>query len=216
MLLKFYFDYISPNAYLAWRQIPRLVARRNVEIEPIPVLFSALLDAHGQRGPAEIPAKMHWMVRDILWKAKRLGVALNPPVSHPFNPLLALRVSFLTMSADKRSALITAIFEAVWVQRVDVSDPSALTKALDGAGFEGGNLVAQASSPDVKNLLRERTSSAVEAGVFGVPSMLAGKQLFWGFDDFAHLEAFLDGRAPREDIQAWSNLTPSAWRENAS
>jgi len=88
--VRFYFDFVSPNAYLAWTQLPALAAQYGTAIEPVPVLFAGLLEAHGQLGPAEMPAKTRWMVRNNLRKAARLGVALNPPAFHPFNPLLAL------------------------------------------------------------------------------------------------------------------------------
>ena len=52
--VTFYFDYISPYAYLAWTQIHRLAERNGRGVDPVPVLFAALLDANGQKGPAEI------------------------------------------------------------------------------------------------------------------------------------------------------------------
>ena len=52
--LRFYFDYLSSNAYLAWTQLPKLASRFGVAVEPIPVLFAGLLEAHGQLGPAEV------------------------------------------------------------------------------------------------------------------------------------------------------------------
>ena len=57
MTLRFYFDYISSNAYLAWKDLPRLVGRYGLTVEPVPVLFAGLLNAHGTVGPAETPAK---------------------------------------------------------------------------------------------------------------------------------------------------------------
>ncbi len=55
--LTFYFDYISPYAYLAWTQIHRLAERHRRDVDPVPVLLAALLDANGQKGPAEIVRK---------------------------------------------------------------------------------------------------------------------------------------------------------------
>lgn len=72
--LRFYFDYVSPNAYLAWTQLPRLIATHDVEIEPIPVLFAALLDTCGQKGPAEIP---------FAKKTSRPGQAYVPVLGAP-------------------------------------------------------------------------------------------------------------------------------------
>lgn len=213
--LKFYFDYVSPNAYLAWMQLPKLIAGRGIEVEPVPVLFAALLDAHGQRGPAEIPAKMRWMVENILRKARALRVPLNPPASHPFNPLLALRVSSLATSPEEKTTLITAIFEGVWVRRMDISNPNVLHKLLNEAGLDDDKLLKEAGSAKTKHLLRQQTTKAIEAGVFGVPTIITAGKLFWGFDDFLYLEAFLDGKLPPDDaVKTWSEVAPSAQRKN--
>ncbi len=81
--IRFYYDYISSNAYLAWLELPKLAARHAAVIEPVPVLFAALLEAHGQLGPAEVHVKALWMLKNNLRKAALLGVPLNPPVHHP-------------------------------------------------------------------------------------------------------------------------------------
>lgn len=81
----FYFDFISHNAYLAWAKLGAIAARHDVEFEPVPVVSGALLEAHGQLGPAEVPPKAAWMIRDVVRKAAQDGTALAPPHSHPFN-----------------------------------------------------------------------------------------------------------------------------------
>ena len=50
----FYFDFISHNAYLAWERLGEISKRHDVEFELAPVVFGALLKAHGQLGPAEV------------------------------------------------------------------------------------------------------------------------------------------------------------------
>ena len=72
--VRFYFDYISPNAYVAWTQLPALVRRHGAAIEPIPVLFAGLLEAAGRLGPAEIPLQMRWMWKNVCRKAALLGI----------------------------------------------------------------------------------------------------------------------------------------------
>ena len=112
--LTFYFDLGSPYAYLAWTQIHAIAARRHATVEPTPVLFAGLLNAHGQKGPAEIPPKRIYVFKDTLRRARRLGIPLSPPPSHPFNPLLALRASSLELPEDRRRALVDALFRATW------------------------------------------------------------------------------------------------------
>lgn len=213
--IRFFLDYLSSNAYLAWTQLPAMAARFGREVEPVPVLFAALLEAHGQVGPAEVPPKIRWMSRNNLRKAALLGVPLFPPAFHPFNPLLALRVSSLPMPNAERAALVSALFRGVWAERRHVSDPEVVAEIARGVGLDGAALVAAAQEPAAKESLRERTASAIAEGVFGVPTAIVDGELFFGFDDFPHLERFLAGSDPLDPAAAreWSRpQSPSAMR----
>jgi 2-hydroxychromene-2-carboxylate isomerase len=215
--LRFFFDYVSPNAWVAWTQLPALAERHGVVIEPIPVLFAGLLEAHGGVGPAETPAKMRWMVANNLRKAARLGVPLHPPAYHPFNPLLALRVSSLPLEPGEQRQLIDAVFRAVWVDGRHVSEPATMVALLDEVGLDGPMLVSAAQQPDAKERVRRQTDDAIGRGVFGVPTMLVDGELFWGYDDFPQLERFLagEGTLSAEVLAAWAALRPSAVRERS-
>ena len=205
-IIRFYFDYESPNAYLAWTQLPELADRYGRTIDAVPVLYAGLLEAHGQLGPGEMPAKGLWMSKNLARNAALLGVPLNPPAFLPFNPLLALRMSVLPLQAMERRALIDALFRAVWVRGLHVSDSAVAEQVANELGLAGAALVAQAQSPDVKSRLRRQTDDAISRGVFGVPSMEVGDELFWGYDDFPYLELFLAGKDPLDptDWQKWS------------
>ena len=89
--IHFYFDFISPYAYFAWRKLPALAEKYNREIEAHPIVFGKLLDKWGQLGPAEIPPKRSWLNQYCLRYAALNGFEYNPPKIHPFNPLAALR-----------------------------------------------------------------------------------------------------------------------------
>ncbi len=215
-VIRFSFDYISNNAYLAWTQLPALAAKYGYAIEPIPVLFAGLLGAHGTLGPAEIPAKSRWMVKNTARKAIRLGLPLGAPAFHPFNPLLALRVSSLPLEPTARDALVDALFKAVWARGLHVSEPAIVVQVASEIGLDGAALVADATRPETKERLRRQTDDAIARGVFGVPTMEVGDELFWGYDDFPQLEMVLAG----EDPLAGSWLTgqfptarPSAMRK---
>lgn len=214
--LRFYFDYISPNAYLAWTQLPAIAKRHGVTIEPVPVLFARLLEAHGRLGPAEIPVQMQWMWKNVLRKASQLGVPFHPPVFHPFNPLLALRASSLPLPAEDRVRLIDALFSAVWARGLHVSDARVVARVADEAGLSGAAIVTAAEDAEIKALLRTRTMEAIGRKVFGVPTMEVGDELFWGYDDFPYLDLYLAGKDPADpaEWERWSDpLQPSAVRE---
>jgi len=194
--IRFYFDYISTNAYLVWKVLPALASKYAHAIESVPVLFAGLLNAHGQMGPAEVPAKAYWMWKNNVRKAALLGVPLREPAFHPFNPLLSLRVSSLDVSDTDRAKIVDALFDAVWVEQLHVSDREAVAALLDRAGLTGRVLVEQAERGDVKDRLRRQTDDAISKGVFGVPTMIVGTELFWGYDDIPHLERYLAGADP--------------------
>ena len=208
--IQFYFDYESPNAYLAWTQLPALARRHEFDVEPVPILYAALLDANGQLGPGEQPTKGRWMWKNLLRKSALLGVRLNKPAFLPFNPLLALRVSILPLEAHRREALIDALFEAVWVRGLHVSEAAVVEGVAGGIGLPGAELVASAQSVEIKARLRAQTDEAIARGVFGVPSMIVGDELFWGYDDFPYLERVLAGNDPLdpEALRHWDAPPP--------
>jgi 2-hydroxychromene-2-carboxylate isomerase len=194
--IRIYLDYISPNAYLAWHQLPALAAKYGFEIDARPVLYAALLDASGTLGPGETPAKGRWMMKNVQRKAILLDIPMQSPVYFPFNPVLALRMSLLPLDKPMRHTLIDALFAAVWCRSLHVSEPEVAQRVADEIGLPGADLVAQASQPRIKSLLRNETDDAIARGVFGVPTMIVGDELFWGYDDFPYLEMFLAGRDP--------------------
>ena len=148
----------------------------------------------------------------MLRKAALLGVPLDPPAFLPFNPLLALRVSMLPLERDRRGALIDALFKAVWVRGLHVSDATVVERVANEIGLPGTALVAQAHTREIKRQLRTQTDKAIAQGVFGVPSMTVGDELFWGYDDFPYLELFLAGKDPldAEVWQRWSRPVPAS------
>jgi 2-hydroxychromene-2-carboxylate isomerase len=212
--LSFYFDYISHNAYLAWTQMDALCRRHELVLEPVAVLFGAMLQANGQLGPAEIRDKSLWMLRDVVRKSKQFDIPIAPPASHPFNPLAALRATCTSMTAEQRIALVTALFEATWMYSRDVSDPEVVAAVVASIGLEADSVMSKAKMDPAKAVLRENTDRALAAGVFGVPTVIAGGRLFWGFDDLDCLDAFLAGKDPvrDEDLDPWLQVKPSIQR----
>jgi 2-hydroxychromene-2-carboxylate isomerase len=217
--LRFHFDFISPYSYLAWTQIHRVAERHERAVEAVPVLFAALLDHNGTKGPAEIPAKRRYLVFDTSRKARTLGVPFAPPRHHPFNPLLALRVASVPMDAATRRALIDRIYIGVWSgEGANVEDADTIARFAGEVGLGVARLLDDAQSPAGKARLKEQSARAIADGVFGVPTILADAEPFWGVDALPELDRFLaDGRPTLdpEAIARWSTVTSSAQRPGA-
>lgn len=187
--IDFYFDFISPFAYLAFEQLPQALAGLSYQVDYKPVLFAGLLQHHGQRGPAEIDEKRAWTYRQVMWLARQHQIEMQMPASHPFNPLPWLRLALACADGGSPNRYVTeSIFRHIWRGGQDASDPAHL-QALVQALAPGRDLQA----PAVKQRLRQTTDEAVSLGLFGVPSLVVDDKLFWGFDALPMLRDYLDG-----------------------
>ena len=171
MQLRWYFDFISPFSYLHWQKVKRLPE----EVTPVPIVFGAVLAACGQKGPAEIPGKREFTYRHVLWQARQEGVPLRFPPAHPFNPLAALR---LCVAADSTTTAVDALFDWIWKDGHASDSNEALAPVAAALGVD----VASAQGEAAKARLRANTEAAIAAGVYGVPTLALGDQLFWGND----------------------------------
>jgi len=215
--IRFLFDYVSPYAYIAWTQVHAMAERHGRAVEPVPILFAALLAAHGHKGPAEIPPKRIYIFKNVARQAHRLSLPLVPPPAHPFNPLLALRASSLPMETATRRRWIDRLYAATWAGGPGVEDPAVVARLAGELGLDGDAVVAAARSDEAKARLRAQTDEAVRAGVFGVPTILVGDELFWGYDAFPDVEQYLRGEDPIDlaGLARWANLPATARREGA-
>jgi 2-hydroxychromene-2-carboxylate isomerase len=212
--VDFYFDYLSPFAYLASRQISEVCRRSGCAVQFRPILFPAVLDHWGQRGPAEIAPKSLHTFKECLRYALSHGIALRAPRLHPFNPLLALRVTWAAGSDSEREQIAHALYGLGWVHGGDPSAADEIAEALTAAGMPAAALLERAQSPEIKQRLRAETEAAIARGVFGVPSMLIGDELFWGVSQLQNLELHLTDRDPLASVD-WKQLAPQgvgAWR----
>lgn len=185
MTIDWYFDFLSPFAYLQWPRV-RALAQQH-PITPRPVLLAALLAHHGQRGPAEIAAKRRFTYRHVQWQADRAGMPLVFPPAHPFNPLPALR---LCLHAGASHAAIDALFDHVWRCGHRADDAASLAPVASALGID--DIEAALADPQAKGALRANGERAIAQQVFGVPTLVidegAEAELYWGLDATAMFE----------------------------
>lgn len=189
--LTFYFDFISPYAYLAFERLPLALEGISHSVRYQPVLFGSLLQHHGTVGPAELPAKREWTYRHVLWLAQHQGTPMQMPASHPFNPLGLLRLA-LACGGDRLPNRwhCERIFRHVWAEGGDPLEADRLAHLTQEL-----KPPADPASDEVKLRLRTGTQAALDAGVFGVPTVAVGGKLFWGLDALPMLRDHLDGGA---------------------
>jgi 2-hydroxychromene-2-carboxylate isomerase len=202
---SWYFDFVSPFAYLHAKQLGSLVEA----LEPKPVLFAAILQHWGQKGPVEIPGKRRYTYRHLHWVAQERDILFRMPASHPFNPLPFLRLAISQHCAPR---IIERIFDELYMTAADPASPQLWAQLCRSIGVEDG---AEATAQLwVKELLRRNTEEAIAAGVFGVPTVSVDGNLFWGEDSLPMLHAYLADRTlfDSEEMRRIDNVAPSAER----
>jgi len=194
-----YFDFVSPFSYLQCEQLAALETR--IRIRYRPVLFAGLLKAHGHKGPAEIPSKRRFTYRFVLWRARKLGLPFRMPPAHPFNPLAALRL-VIAAGSDLRAA--GTVLQAAFGEGRDLTDSGVIAELAAQLGVPDPERAL--AEPAVKQRLRANTLWASSQGVFGVPTLVIGAELFWGHDavdmalDYlAHPQGFADAEMRRSE-----------------
>ena len=194
--IHFYFDFISPYAWLAFKALPKTLESISHRVHYHPVVFGAMLKHHGQLGPAEMPGKRDWTYRQVMWLAKQQGADLQMPASHPFNSLSLLRLAVAASdNGEPNRYVVESIFKHVWCTGLEASDAERL-EALQVHLLSQANLsLKDPQSVEVKQLLQQQTQQAIDLGLFGVPSMVVNGQVFWGQDALPMLRAYLQGDA---------------------
>src|SRR5690348_4853893 len=185
-----YFDVISPFSYLALRDIEELAQRISIIYRPI--LFAALLDRWKTLGPAEIPPKRVHTYRLCLFEAKRRGIEFRFPPTHPFNPLKPLRL-LAALGADPRA--VRVVMDLIWRDGIDPSLEQNWKTICAALELDPAQATGLVEAVETKAKLRANTDAAVAAGLFGVPTLQVGGELFWGVDALPMARGYLDDPA---------------------
>ena len=169
----FYYDIVSPFAYLYIKQRHRLETQ--LDMKPIPILLGGLLRAAENKGPGEIAAKRPHTYQFCVWQAEKLGIPFRFPEHHPFMTVAPQRLLVL-QQADWH--MVERAFDYVWLEG---KDPNL--SWVDFCIYLGLPAdTAKPDSPDIKAQLIANTTQAAAAGAFGVPALIVNRHCFWGVD----------------------------------
>lgn len=203
--IDFYLDFVSPYAWLAFERLPQVLEGSSYLVRYKPVLLGALLQQHGNPGPAGIAPKRDWTYRHVGWLGHHLGIPLQMPPRHPFNPLPLLRQALACSDDGFVNRFVAGtLLRHVWEGGQDALDPqrldalaAALAPQIRGDDPDGSR---------AKALLRANTEAAAAQGVFGVPAFVVDGKVFWGLDGLPMLAAYCQGD-PWFDGPAWAQAS---------
>jgi 2-hydroxychromene-2-carboxylate isomerase len=187
--INFYFDYLSPFSFFAWKKI----VKKPDLYHFIPVSLGVILNHWQIKGPGEIAPKRLFLLKSCLRYAKKNNISFGTPKVHPFNSLYALRLSLKEVAGADQFRVIDALWNFGWVKREDLSNPESVIKWLNQNELPGELLYEKSFLPDSKKALKTNIQNAIDQGVFGVPSFTFKNELFWGNDSMDDLFAWIDG-----------------------
>jgi 2-hydroxychromene-2-carboxylate isomerase len=188
--IELFLDIGSPTAYLAFTQVPGLVQRSGKPVVLRPFLLGGVFKATGNSPPIAVPAKGRNLMRDIERYAEHYGVPFRVNPHFPINTVTVMRGAAACAPGEELQRYLVALYQATWVDGLNVGDEAVLRQVLAGAGFDADAWLARTQSPDVKQALIASTEEAVKRGAYGAPSWFVGDELFFGHDRLAMVEKY--------------------------
>lgn len=192
--VEFFWDVASPYTYLASTQLEDLGRRTGAEIVYRPFLLGGVFKATGNAAPALVQAKGMYMAKDLARWRRHYDVPMKMPVQEvtfPIVSVLPMRVATAADSKGQGKAFCHAVMRAYWEQAKDVSEQGVLREVIAEVGLDPDAVLEAATSPEVKDRLREISDEAVSRGAFGAPTFFVGDAMYFGNDRMHFLERAL-------------------------
>ena len=191
-IIDFYFDIISPYAYLAYKQLNSLKKTKQIVFNYNPILLGGLHKLAGITAPAFNEFKMKNMKNDCNLIASKKNIKFHWNDKFPINSLKIMR-GYLSVNDEKKDIYLEAFFNAYWRDNIDLDNIEEIKSVLKKIDIESNKFFNDLEDIKIKEKLKEITNSAFKKEVFGAPTFIVNNKLFWGQDrlDYA-IEEFLE------------------------
>jgi len=183
--LEFYFDFVSPYSYLAYQEIKKIEKKESTRMKYKPILLGGLHNLHGIKAPAFVPAKAKFMIRDCKMVAKKLNIKFKFNPLFPINSINLMR-GLLAANPKIRDKYIDIFFDAYWESGLDLSDEKIISHLLKKILIKKNFFLQKINEQSIKDKLRKLTQEAYKCDVFGAPTYVVNKKIFWGQDRFEY------------------------------
>ena len=179
--IDFYFDFISPYSYLAYKKLIRLNKNKNFNINYKPILLGGLHKLGGITAPAFNERKMKNMKKDCELVAIKNDIKFKWNTKFPINTLYLMR-GYLVIESKLKEKFFNICFEAYWKDNTDISNEININEILESTGFDKKKFFDEIKNIKVKNELINLTKNAFENDIFGAPTFVVNNKIFWGQD----------------------------------
>lgn len=186
--VEFFFDFMSPPSYLAWTQMPGILARTGASVRYRPMYTIGLHDIVGNQSPIMVPNKGKWVRDDLQRYARGYGVTLNMNPHGLIRILPSSRAAALAEQEGDLDQLMAVIFPAMFVEGLNLSDIEVVGSLIERAGLDAKRYLEAIQTEEVKALLKNNTQEAADRGAFGAPTFFIGDTMHFGQDRLHFVE----------------------------
>ena len=166
--IDFYFDFISPYSFLAFKKIKKL---NNININYKPILLGGLHKLGGITAPAFNERKMKNMKNDCELVAKKNDIEFKWNDKFPLNTLYLMR-GYLYLDLKLKEIYFNKCFDAYWKNNIDISNIHNIDKILDECGIDKNIFYKKIKDQMIKDELINLTNTAFQKDVFGAQHLL--------------------------------------------
>jgi len=183
--IDFYFDIISPYAYIAYKKTLKI---KNINFKLKPILLGGLHNLAGITAPAFNKYKVKNMQNDCALVSKKNNISFKWNSKFPINSLKIMR-GYLCVGVNKKEEYLNSFFEAYWKEDLDLSNEENIKILLKKLKINENDFFNSINNQYIKDQLKKLTQDAFEKEVFGAPTFIVNNKIFWGQD---RLEYALD------------------------
>ena len=179
--LDFYFDFISPYSYLAYKRLNSLNEDNKININYKPILLGGLHNLGKITPPAFNERKLKNMKNDCELVASKNNIEFKWNSNFPINSLNIMR-GYISVSKDKQNDYLNCFFDAYWKDNHDLSNVENISKLIRELNIDSEEFFQSIKKQSVKDQLIKLTTDAFQKEVFGTPTFIVNNKIFWGQD----------------------------------
>ena len=184
--IEFYFDFISPYSYIAHKQIQKVEKKNTFKIKYMPICLGGLHNSAGVIPAAFISIKAKYMIKDTKLVSEKKNIKFKFNYYFPIKTVNFMRGVIIAEEDNFEKFYIEKIFNAIWKDGLNMNDQNIIEKVIKNMDINPKTFLLRATDIKIKDKLKKLTDDALKKGIFGAPTFLINKKIFWGQDRLSY------------------------------
>ena len=184
--IEFYFDFVSPYSYIAHKQIQKVEKKNTFKIKYMPICLGGLHNSAGVTPAAFISIKAKYMIKDTKLVSEKKNIKFKFNYYFPIKTVNFMRGVIIAEEDNFEKFYIEKIFNAIWKDGLNMNDQNIIEKVIKNMDINPKTFLLRATDIKIKDKLKKLTDDALRKGIFGAPTFLVNKKIFWGQDRLSY------------------------------